>query len=156
MVFAVPFDIRSDSEDKAGGFDSWLATITGGFEDGGVYDATLPLYRTLDWWRYAKYSEIPHDDPATTTIAAAIGSVVDSVVKRWTGDEENRYGVPVLAEDKQLPIYVEGDGVVFRCVGEKIQWPADMEEKQRVNRDRREGQERAKAGAKRIARDGKE
>lgn len=162
VVFEVPFTINSDKERDAGDFDPWFAGITSGFEDGGVYEAELPLYRTLDWWRYAVSSDL-HNTSAnssssssiTSTITAGVASAVDAVMQRWTGaaDAETKYGVPVLPRDKQLPIYIEGEGVLFSCVGKNMEWPDELLEKQRVNKERRDGEEKRKAEEKRRARE---
>lgn len=161
VVFEVSF---AGNEDEKGeeGFDAWFAGITSGFEDGGVYEAELPMYRTLDWWRYAVSSDL-HDTSAnssssssiTSTITAGVASAVDAVMQRWTGaaDAETKYGVPVLPRDKQLPIYIEGEGVLFSCVGKNMEWPDELLEKQRVNKERRDGEEKRKAEEKRRARE---
>jgi hypothetical protein len=43
--------------------------------------------------------------------------------------------------------------VVFSCVGEAMQWPADLLEKQKMNKQRRDGEEKKKAEEKRRARE---
>ena len=158
MILAVPFTVNSDKEREEGDFDAWFASVTSGFGDEGVYEATLPLYRALDWWRYAKPSDLHNTsmDSADTSLVARIRSVVDAVMQWWTGDAETRYGVPVLPYDKQLPIYTEGEGVLFSCVGEKMVWPDELLGKQRVNREKRDGEERRKAEEKRRGREGRE
>ena len=116
------------------------------------------MYRTIDWWRYAKPSDL-HDtsiDSADASLTARIRSAIDVVMQWWTGDAETRYGVPVLPRDKQLPIYIDGEGVLFSCVGENMVWPDELLEKQRVNRERRDGEERRKVEEKRLGREGRE
>ncbi|KAH0287047.1 hypothetical protein M436DRAFT_80120 [Aureobasidium namibiae CBS 147.97] len=157
VVYEVPFTINSDKQRDAEDFDPWFASITSGFGDGGVYEAELPLYRTIDWWRYARACDL-HDTQSTesTTIAsssipARFGSVVDSVMRWWKGDidTETKYGVPVLPHNQQLPVYTEGEGLLFSCVGENMVWPDELLEKQRINKERRDGEERRKAEQKR-------
>jgi hypothetical protein len=150
VVFEVPIDILSGKDtDTEMGFDPWMASLSSVFEDGGVYEAELPLYRTLDWWRYAKPSELEDNNHTNTAALVSVGrDEVDG-----EGDVEARYGVPVLAYDQQLPIYIEGDGVVFSCVGKAMQWPAELLEKQKMNKQRRDGKEKKKAEEKRRARE---
>lgn len=159
-MFEVSFAINSEKEREDEDFDPWFASITSGFADGGVYEATLPLFRTLDWWRYATFSDLHNTstDSGTSSIAARIRSAVDVMTSWWTQDTdtENKYGVPVLPHDQQLSIHIEGDGVVFSCVGEKMMWPDELLEKQRVNKERRDGEEKRKAEETRPDREGKE
>jgi hypothetical protein len=61
-----------------------------------------------------------------------------------------------LAHEKQLPIYIEGEGVVFSCIGEAMGWPAELLEKQRKNKERRDGEEKRKTEELRRGREGKE
>jgi hypothetical protein len=140
------------NKDAETGFNPWMATLSSAFSSGNVYSATLPLYRTLDWWRYAKPSEIEQDnrdnDNTTDTFQTAVEPTVDE-----EGDVEARFGVPVLAHDQQLPIYIEGDGVVFSCIGKAMEWPAELLEKQKMNKQRRDGEEKKKAEGKRRARE---
>lgn len=153
VKFEVPIGILSEkSTEETGMFDPWMATLAAAFSSGNVYSATLPLYRTLDWWRYAKPFEIEKDDKDNNTVPDTLKTAVEPVVD-GEGDLEARYGVPVLACDQQLPIYIEGDGVVFSCVGEAMQWPADLLEKQKMNKQRRDGEEKKKAEEKRRARE---
>lgn len=159
VVFEVPFTINSEKESEEGDFDSWFEAVTSGFEDGGVYEATLPLYRTLDWWRYATLSDF-HSISTTSTnpsILTRIKCSVNTLVGWWTRDTETekKYGVPVLPREQQLPIYVEGEGVVFSCVGEKMVWPDELLEKQKINKERRDGEEKRKAEEKRLSRESK-
>ena len=156
MVFEVPFTIKSDKERDAGGFDAWFAMVTSGFEDAGVYEATLPMYRKLDWWRYAKASDLPLQLPSTEPLSLITGltSAIPSLQQYFTPNTETKYGVPVLPHEQQLPIYIEGKEVLFSCVGEGMQWPAEILKKQRENKHRRDGEERWKAEEKRRERYG--
>jgi hypothetical protein len=160
VVFEVPFTINSDKDREANAFDAWFATVTSGFSNGGVYSATLPLYQKLDWWRYATSSDLPLQLPFTTQnssfIITGFKSAVASILQWWQGDRENKYGVPVLPYEQQLPIYIEGEGVIFSCVGERIEWPTEILEKQRENRERRDGEQKRIAEEKRREREGGE
>jgi hypothetical protein len=150
MVFDVGFDVHSDKDRKEGGFDAWMADLGSVFESGGIYEASLPLYRTLDWWRYAKTSEL--EDTESSSMDLSNNTAASST----DDDVEARYGVPVLAHEKQLPIYIEGEGVVFSCIGEAMGWPAELLEKQRKNKERRDGEEKRKTEELRRGREGKE
>jgi hypothetical protein len=138
-VFEIPIDILSQKDTETG-FDPWMASLSSAFVDGETYEAALPFYRTLDWWRFAKPSEIEKDDKDNDETTDTSELVDDG-----EGDVEARYGVPVLPYDQQLPIYIEGDGVVFSCVGKAMQWPSSLLEKQKMNKERRDGAERKKA-----------
>jgi hypothetical protein len=164
-VFEVPFTINSEKERDAGGFDAWFATVTSGFEDAGVYEATLPMYRKLDWWRYATSSDLQlsfteqdfSTKPSfsiTNTITAGIKTTISSLQQWFTPNTETKYGVPVLPYEQQLPIYIEAKEVVFSCVGEKMQWPTEILEKQRENKQRRDGEQKRIAKEKRQEREG--
>jgi hypothetical protein len=150
VVFDVGFDVLSDKDRKEGDFDAWMADVGSVFESGGVYEASLPLYRTLDWWRYAKTSEL--EDTESSNMDTPNNTAASST----DDDVEARYGVPVLAHEKQLPIYIEGEGVVFSCIGEAMGWPAELLEKQRKNKERRDGEEKRKTEELRRGREGKE
>jgi hypothetical protein len=147
MVFDVGFDVHSDKDREEGDFDAWMADLGSVFESGGIYEASLPLYRTLDWWRYTEPSELQGSESTDTASRA----VVDD-----TADVEAKYGVPVLPHGEQLPIYIEGEGVVFSCIGEAMGWPAELLEKQRKNKERRDGEEKRKTEELRRGREGKE
>lgn len=58
-------------------------------------------------------------------------SAIKSAVTWLTGDKGGKQGVPVLPENEQLPIYIEGDGVSFSCVGKPMEWPVRTEEEER-------------------------
>jgi hypothetical protein len=150
-VFEIPIDVLSEKDTEMG-FDPWMATLSSAFSSGNVYSATLPLYRTLDWWRYAKSSELEEDDKDNNNATDTIKTVVEPVADE-EGDVEARYGVPVLAHDQQLPIYIEGDGVMLSCIGKAMEWPAELLERQKSNKQRRDGEERKKAEEKRRARE---
>jgi hypothetical protein len=155
-VFKIPIDVLSNKDTETG-FDPWMATLSSAFSSGNFYSATLPLYRTLDWWRYAKSSEFQryHESSASSLSNAsddASTGTVESVVDE-TSDVEARYGVPVLAYDQHLPIYIEGDGVVFSCTGKAMEWPTSLLEKQKTNKQKRDGQERKKTEELRGARE---
>ncbi|CAD0098184.1 unnamed protein product [Aureobasidium mustum] len=122
----VVFDIRFNSTQKMGGdgnFDSKLCMATSGFRTGCTYHASLPNDRKISWWRWASFWEAEGQGQEDLVVMAGIRSGTRSVVGWWTGDKERRRGVPVLSEDNKLPIYIEGDGVVFSCVGEPMKWP---------------------------------
>jgi hypothetical protein len=150
VVLDVGFDVLSDKSREEGDFDPWMADIGSVFESGGIYEATLPLYRTLDWWRYAKPSELE------ATESSSMDTLDKTAARPADDDVEARYGVPVLAHEEQLHIYIEGEGVVFSCVGEAMGWPADIKEKQRKNKERRDGEEKKKTEELRRDREGKE
>jgi hypothetical protein len=156
VVFEVPFTINSDKERDAGGFDAWFATVTSGFEDAGVYEATLPMYRTLDWWRYANALDLQLPSTKPPSFVTGLKTAISSLQQWFTPNTETKYGVPVLPYEQQLPIYIEGKEVLFSCVGEKMQWPTEILEKQRENKQRRDGEERWKAKEKRREREGEE
>jgi hypothetical protein len=65
VVFDVGSNIHSDKDTETG-FDPWMADLGSVFESEGIYEATLPLYRTLDWWRYAKPSK--HEATASSSM----------------------------------------------------------------------------------------
>lgn len=83
VVFEVPFAINSEKAREDKDFDPWVASITSEFQDGGVYEAALPLYRTLDWWRYATSSDLHNTstDSGTSSITARIRSAVDVMIR---------------------------------------------------------------------------
>lgn len=154
VVFEVPFTINSDKEGDAGGFDAWFATVISGFEDAGVYEATLPMYQTLNWWRYAKASDLQLHSTKPPSFITGLRSALSSVLRWWQSDKETKYGVPVLPYEQHLPIYIEAEGVLFSCVGEAMQWPNYLEEKQRENKQRRDSEQKRIAEQKRREREG--
>lgn len=92
----VPFYSRSPSiASKDGHFDLrfWLSTAT--FQTGNAYKAVLPSTVKVSWWRWATQG------------------------KEEDNDNGNK-GVPLLPEEKQLPIYVVDDDVTFTCVGQHV------------------------------------
>lgn len=122
IVFDIPFnDTRHKHHDTF--CDLRLYMVAHGFETGGTYKAALPTDRKLSWWRWANSWEIAEQGPESSTMMAAMKSTVKQAITWWTGDNEAKQGVPVLPENEQLPIYIEGDGVVFSCVGKSMQWP---------------------------------
>jgi hypothetical protein len=151
VVFDVGSNIHSDKDTETG-FDPWMADLGSVFESEGIYEATLPLYRTLDWWRYAKPSE--HEATASSSMDTSNKTTARSADDD-DDDVEAKYGVPVLAHEEQLHIYIEGEGVVFSCIGEAMEWPADITEKQRKNKERRDGEEKRKTEELRRGREGK-
>lgn len=101
------------------------------FKTGRSYEATLPPDRRISWWRWAKSWEAEGQGHEISAITSALRSCVRHTVSLWTGDRERTQGVPVLPENEQLPIYIEGDGVIFLCVGKPMKWPLRTEEEER-------------------------
>lgn len=117
--------------------------VAHGFENGGTYKAALPTNRKLSWWRWAQPWEDEGQGPESSAMMAGLRSTINSAVTWLTGDKEGKQGVPVLPEDEQLPIYIEGDGVKFSCVGKPMEWPIRTEEEERqLAEERREIRER--------------
>lgn len=129
VVFDIPFNgTRHKHHDSF--FDLRFYMVAHGFETGGTYKAALPTDRKLSWWRWANSWETAEQGPESSTMMAAMRSIVKSAITWWTGDNEAKQRVPVLPESEQLPIYIEGDGVVFSCVGKSMEWPLRIEEEE--------------------------
>ncbi|KAG9984867.1 major facilitator superfamily transporter, partial [Aureobasidium melanogenum] len=115
MVFEVAF---TGHKDRGCGrsFNPSFYMATCGFKAGRTYEATLPTDRKISWWRWASFWEAEGQGQEASAITSVLWSIVRSGVSWWTGDKERTQGVPVLPENEQLPIYIQGDSVVFSCV----------------------------------------
>ncbi|KAG9949361.1 hypothetical protein KCU85_g4338, partial [Aureobasidium melanogenum] len=126
VVFDIPFNgTRYKQGDNF--FDLHLYMVSHGFEAGGTYKAALPTDRKLSWWRWAKSWEAEDQEPESSALMSG----------------EGKQRVPVLSENEQLPIYIEGDGLIFSCIGKPMEWPLRTEEEERqLAEERREIRER--------------
>ncbi|CAD0090799.1 unnamed protein product, partial [Aureobasidium vineae] len=142
ITFDIPFN---GSKQKQGdsSFDIRLYMVAHGFETGGTYEAALQTGRKIFWWRYASFWETEGQQREVSAITAGVRAAVKSAVSWWTGDKECEQGVPVLPREQQMPIYIEGENVVFSCVGKLMEWPIPDEEAERkMAGERREVKEK--------------
>ncbi|KAH0274758.1 hypothetical protein KCU91_g5048, partial [Aureobasidium melanogenum] len=142
VVFEIPFNgTRHKQGDSF--FDLHLYMVAHGFETGGTYRAALPTDRKLSWWRWAKSWEAEDQEPESSALISGVRSTIKSAVTWFTDDQESKHRVPVLSENEQLPISIEGDGLIFSCVGKPMEWPLRTEEEERqLAEERREIRDR--------------
>ncbi|KAG9663060.1 hypothetical protein KCU64_g1563, partial [Aureobasidium melanogenum] len=130
VIFDIPFSSPRKKQ-GIGGFDLHFSMVTQGFRTGHTYHASLPTDRKISWWRWANFWEAEEQRQEDFVIMAALRSGIRSAVDWWTDREERKQGVSVLPENEQLPIHVQGNGVVFPCVGKSMEWPIRSEEEER-------------------------
>ncbi|THY02409.1 hypothetical protein D6D01_10296 [Aureobasidium pullulans] len=106
---------------KDRGFDMMLIFNTAGFETGCTFEGQLPAGQSIRYWRWASSEEC---GPPVSSVSSTIKATVQSAMTWWNGDQGHGRGASLPLEMELLPIYIEGDGVVFTCVGKKIEMPA--------------------------------
>ena len=107
---------------KNRGFDMMLISNIAGFETACCpFEGQLPAGQSIKYWRWATLEEC---GPPASWVSSTIKATVKSAMTWWNGDQGHGKSASLPLEKQPLPIYIKDDGVVFTCIGEKMEMPA--------------------------------